>query len=136
MQITLNTMASLIRAKIFNEIHKTDVFTELFNAYNRYVEDETSGADYIFDINKQDDIICCVKGGMTAKDIAKVVESEFHYYLFGYDRKTPKPLAFTEVEGIIRNNLDEVLQAVITYPFVEEYRKIYTRYVTNYILGE
>ena len=133
---TINTLIVKVKADLINQAHKTEVFREIFDAYNRYVEDETSGADYIFDINKQDDLSCCVRGGMTAKQIADVVKSDYHYFLYGHERTSPKPLAYTEVESIIRNNIDEVLQAVIAYPFVSEYRKVYTRFVTNSIIEE
>ena len=44
----------------------------LLNAYNRWQEDEKDGVDYIFHIDKQDDLISCVNGGMTSEDIVKL----------------------------------------------------------------
>ena len=52
-----------------------DYFNMLLLAYNRWQEDEHSGVDYIFNINNPDDLIDCIKGGLTADEIAKVLNA-------------------------------------------------------------
>ena len=137
MNASVKIMAITLKNNIALNVHrKEEVFNELFKAYNRYVEDETNGGDYIFNIDDKNDLSCCVNAGLTATQIFGIVSSSCKYFLYGENYPTPRPLTFAEVEGIVRNNIDEVITCILAYPYVEEYRKVYTRFITNSILGE
>ena len=136
MKTSLGIMAVALKNKIELNANKEGVFNELFKAYNRYVEDETDGGDYIFNIEDKNDLSTCVNAGMTAVQIFGIVNGNCKYFLYGQNHTTPYPLTFSEVEGIVRNNIDEVIRCILAYPYVEEYRKVYTRFVTNTILEE
>lgn len=143
--------------KGFDTITKTEIITRIkfmFNhpkdynldmflkAYNRWQEDEHNGVDYIFNINNPNDLINCIKGGLTADDIANFVNytktyaSETpNYFLFGFDHKL-QTLSKGHILNLVYYNLDDIVNCIIAYPWVEEYRAIYVEVVTNKLLGE
>jgi hypothetical protein len=142
--------------KGFNTITKTEIISRIkfmiknpkdynldmfLNVYNRWQEDEHNGVDYIFNINNPDDLIDCIKGGLTADEIANFVDGTKDwsfatpYFLFGCNHNL-LPLIYPEICGLIINNLNDIVDCIIAYPWVEEYRAIYVEVVTNRLLGE
>lgn len=110
----------------------------LLKAYNRYQEDERDGVDYIFNINNQDDLIACVKGGLTAYEITDF-NSKFNtpiHFLFDCNHKEMIPMYTDNIINAILSVLDEIIDNVLAYPWVDEYRAVYTHYITNKIIGE
>lgn len=127
--------------KIEEDINYPEGRAMLLKAYNRYQEDERDGVDYIFNINNQDDLITCIQGGLTAKDIVN-----FHnkvqswakptpHFLFGCNHKEMTPMGSDNIVDAIVAVLDELIDNIIAYPWVEEYRAVYTYYITNEIIG-
>lgn len=127
--------------KIEEDINYPEGRAMLLKAYNRYQEDERDGVDYIFNINNQDDLISCIQGGLTAKDIVN-----FHnkvqswtkptpHFLFGCNHKEMAPMGSDNIVDAIVAVLDELIDNIIAYPWVEEYRAVYTYYITNEIIG-
>lgn len=115
------------------ENYNLDMFLK---AYNRWQEDEHNGVDYIFNINNPDDLIDCIKGGLTADEIGNFVKVYVTpNFLFGCNHKLT-PLSKTKIVKLIIDNLDDIVDCIIAYPWVEEYRSIYTDVVTNRLLGE
>jgi hypothetical protein len=114
----------------------------LLKAYNRYQEDERDGVDYIFNINNQDDLITCIQGGLTAKEIVNFhnrVKSWVNptpHFLFGCNHKEMKPMGRDNIVDAIVAVLDELIDNIIAYPWVEEYRAVYTHYITNKIIED
>ena len=127
--------------KIEEDINYPEVYTMLLKAYNRYQEDERDGVDYIFNINRPDDLITCIQGGLTAEEIANFhnrVKSWVNptpHFLFGYNHKEMKPMGSDNIVDAIVAVLDELIDNIIAYPWVEEYRAVYTYYITNEIIG-
>jgi hypothetical protein len=128
--------------KIEEDINYPEVHAMLLKAYNRYQEDERDGVDYIFNINRPDDLITCIQGGLTAEEIAK-----FHnrvgcwliptpHFLFGCNHKEMKPMGRDNIINAIVAVLDEIIDNIIAYPWVEEYRAVYTHYITNKIIED
>jgi hypothetical protein len=117
--------------------HPEDYNLDMFlKAYNRWQEDEHNGVDYIFNINNPDDLIDCIKGGLTADEIGNFVRVYVTpNFLFGCNHKLT-PLSKTKIIKLIIDNLDDIVDCIIAYPWVEEYRSIYTDVVTNRLLGE
>ena len=110
----------------------------VLNAHNAYEETCGNGNNYIFDLNNQDDLSTCVKGGLTWTDIAKMEEHDYYgknLFLFGEKYPTPKQIEDeNELVSILCRNLgeiiDEVLKAPYSYP---SYSEIYNLYVTYYL---
>ena len=142
--------------KGFNTITKTEIISRIkfminhpedynldmfLKAYNRWQEDEHNGVDYIFNNNNPDDLIDCIKGGLTADEIAEFVNNikgwanEIPNFLFGCNHKLT-PLSKSKIVNLIIDNLDDIVDCIIAYPWVEEYRAIYVEVVTNRLLGE
>ena len=127
--------------KIEEDINYPEGRTMLLKAYNRYQEDERDGVDYIFNINNQDDLITCIQGGLTAEEIVNFhnrVKSWVNptpYFLFGCNHKEMKPMGRDNIIDAIVAVLDELIDKIMAYPWVEEYRAVYTYYITNEIIG-
>ena len=127
--------------KIEEDINYPEGRTMLLKAYNRYQEDQRDGVDYIFNINNQDDLITCIQGGLTAEEIVNFhnrVKSWVNptpYFLFGCNHKEMKPMGRDNIIDAIVAVLDELIDKIMAYPWVEEYRAVYTYYITNEIIG-
>lgn len=128
--------------KIEEDINYPEGRAMLLKAYNRYQEDERDGVDYIFNINNQDDLITCIQGGLTAEEIVKFhnrVKSWVNptpHFLFGCNHKEMAPMGSDNIVDAIVAVLDELIDNIIAYPWVEEYRAVYTYYITNEIIGD
>jgi hypothetical protein len=128
--------------KIEEDINYPEGRTMLLKAYNRYQEDERDGVDYIFNINRPDDLITCIQGGLTAEEIVnfhnkvKSWTNPTPHFLFGCNHKEMKPMGRDNIVDAIVAVLDEMLDNIIAYPWVEEYRAVYTHYITNKIIGD
>lgn len=109
----------------------------VFDAYNAYQENERDAVDYIFSTTNTDDLICCLKGGMTAKELAAIVSTRCEHFLFGANYQTPKVLYDHQVSEVLVSSLEDVLEDVLLYPNTgSAYEHLYETYVTNYIKGE
>ena len=128
--------------KIEEDINYPESRAMLLKAYNRYQEDERDGVDYIFNINNQADLISCIQGGLTAEEIVKFhnrVKSWVNptpHFLFGCNHKEMKPMGSDNIVDAIVAVLDELIDNIIAYPWVEEYRAVYTHYITNKIIED
>lgn len=118
-----------------------NIWKMMLDVYNRYQENERDGVDYIFDLNKQEDLVTLVKSGMTYSDICYVKSNSIPqdnsvYIHFGCNY--PEPINLTK--DVITNNiidlLEDLIDNIVAYPWVEEYRKIYSIFVTNKIINE
>lgn len=112
----------------------TDVFNLVLDVYNKYQESERDGVDYIFDINKKEDLIACIKGGLTARMIQELVDNlDNHYtqyFYFGCNYPTPIPIKFKDLKINLYNYLDEIVDYIIAYPFDNDCRDL----IVNLIL--
>jgi len=124
-------------------IHTTsgyDTLMMVLAAYNDYQESERDGVDYIFDINDKDDVICCMSGGMTTEEVAKLWQgsqvNHSQYFFFGCNYETPKPIENLEtLKRHLVGWLDEVMFDVLAYPYAyESYKALYGKYITENIL--
>lgn len=112
----------------------TDVFNLVLDVYNKYQENERDGVDYIFDINKKEDLIVCIKGGLTARMIQELVDNlDKHYtqyFYFGCNYPTPISIKFKDLKTNLYNYLDEIVEYIIAYPFDNDCRDL----IVNLIL--
>lgn len=111
----------------------------VINAYNRYQEDERDGVDYLFNINYKYDLKCCVEGGLTASEIARLYDETTQgatpLFLFGVNYERPKQITnWEEAKKILLGIIDEVLLHMVVYHTTDGYKELYNYYVTDYIL--
>lgn len=136
--IKKSTLIDEIKKGMMNDV---DIWRMMLDVYNRYQADERDGVDYVFDLNKQEDLIALVKSGMTYSDICYVkshnvpqTNSVFIHFGCNY----PKPFNLTV--DVITNNiiglLNELIDNIVAYPWVAEYRKVYTFFITNKIIED
>ena len=147
MNVAIKTFINGIKSTIVEDMKdvRSDkgwkTFKMLLAAYNDYQESERDGVDYIFDIENTEDVICCLKGGMTSKEVCSLFlgsrGKHSKYFLFGCNYEEAK--AFSDYEDVAKNLiawLDEVLAEVIAYPYsYDSYRELYTWYVTDVLIG-
>lgn len=110
----------------------------VLKAYNRWQEDERDSVDYIFDLYDQDDLIACIKGGLTPTDIASMVcrirentKSMTRFFMFGSNRKEPKMLSIQPLDNQLLGSLNEILSYMLIYPYADDYKELYTELVTT-----
>lgn len=131
----------IIIDEIVNDLQLTSctdfILSTLFDAYNRYQEDERDSVDYIFNLENKDDIFACLNGGMTTNELQQLFSHKEKngvcYFMFGANHKTPNIMTKDMVVNNIIGHLEDIVRCVIAYPFVKEYRDIYEHYVSEQI---
>lgn len=113
-------------------------FDLLFAAYNRWQEDERDGVDYIFDVEKPEDVICCLKGGLTIEQLHSILDAKetegIQYFYFGVNHHGPTLIPLSALISQLKANADEIVKYAIAYPSVNEYKAIYELFITEEIV--
>ena len=146
MENVLKSLVSEIKSNIAHDLKQYpfsngELLKLVLDAYNTYQEEERDGVDYIFDINKPEDLKCCIEGGMTAKEVAWLYEQSqvnttpFFYFSVNYQH--PKPIMnYNALMSNLVAWLDNVLPCVLAYPYLlKSYEKLYKVCVTNYMIN-
>ena len=113
------------------------IFGDALKAFNTYQEQECDGANYIFDLRDKEDLICCIKGGMTAKEIAKLWQNSFetHTPYFKFDESVPEGIyqfeTNEEIKSYIMGWVDEFVPFMIAYP--KTYDDLYYKIISDYM---
>ena len=130
-------IANLLAMKMATD---SDIFNLVLDVYNEYQESERDGADYIFDLNKKEDLIVCIKGGLTARMVQELVnkldDGFTQYFYFGYNYPTSISIKFKDLKLNLSNYLDELVDYIIAYPFEGACRELYTILITNLIIED
>ena len=92
-------MATTFRSLVAIAFDENDIhtITKLIDVYNTYQEEERDGVDYIFDFQNKEDLCTCIKGGLTAEELAELVaksldndgENYTTKFLFGCNHESP-----------------------------------------------
>ena len=135
----MNEMKKEITEKLSNPLENYEFFKSVLGAYNRWNEDEKDGNRYIFNINDAEDVKCCIDGGLTIKEIAKLYDDSqcntSGYFFFGHDIETPLP--FADIEGCalyLTKMCDEFLPYVLcSVGYCSEYKILWDELVANVI---
>ena len=147
MKKAIETMVQKISDAIINDtrnVYSAEgymVLKMVLAAYNDYQESECDSVDYIFDIKNNNDLKCCINGGMTAKEICCLYlgsqSQHLRYFYFGCNHQTPMPIAnWDELRQQLVSWLPDLIPNVLAYPFAyESYKQLYVRYVTDVIIG-
>ena len=142
MENVLNTLVAEIKNNILHDLTHSDrqLLELVLDAYNTYQEEERDGVDYIFDINKPEDLKSCIDGGMTANEVAWLYDQSqvnTTLFYFGVNYEKPKPI---ETYHVLVYNLTQwlpkVLPCVLAYPYLlKSYEKLYRRCITEYMIN-
>ena len=146
MKNVINKLVEEIKSNIARDLKSYpyinwELLKLVLNAYNTYQEEERDGVDYIFDINKQEDLKCCIEGGMTAKEVAWLYEQSqvntTPFFYFGVNYQQPKPIAnYKALVTNLINWLDDILPCVLAYPYLlKSYEELYRVCVTDYMIN-
>lgn len=117
--------------------NNNDVFEMILEAYNYFIDSEKWGNGYIFNISNQADLLCMVKNGMTAKEIATIYDNSQHttsgcFFCDENHTDIQEIDTWEEIREILIFSLDELCEYVLTYVTrCEPYQAIYERYVTD-----
>lgn len=114
---------------------------KLLKAYNCMQAEEHDYADYIYDVNNNEDVISLLKNhGLSFTDIANATNDEFPFIIVEYIVEYGK--GGYELRGIdgatminqLKSNMRDIMECVIEYaPFCEDYMEIYKEYISNRI---
>lgn len=133
---TINNLIQMVADRLV----RGQRFDLLFAAYNRWQEDERDGSDYIFDIEKPEDVICCLQGGLTIEQLHAILNEKetegIQYFCFGYNYPTPTLITQEKLIGILKSFADDIVKYAIAYPSVEEYKAIYELFITEEVLKD
>lgn len=139
---TMNTeLKSLIRriaACIERDTNASDnvLLDELLTAYNTYQEEERESVDYIFNINNPNDIIACIKGGLSRNELQGLLnecsEKNCDMFLFGVNHPTAELM--TNIRSQIKGHALEIATLIVYNP--QSYQKLYDRYVADAMADE
>ena len=146
MENILNKLVTEIKNNLAHDLNRYpyrnyDLLKLVLDAYNTYQEKERDGVDYIFDINKPEDLKSCVENGMTAQEVAWLYEQSqvntTPLFYFGVNHEKPKPIA--TYNGLVINLinwLDKVLPCVLAYPYLlKGYEELYKVCITDYMVN-
>ena len=145
MKDVINKLVEEIKSNIARDLTSSpyinwELLKLVLNAYNTYQEEERDGVDYIFDINKPDDLKRCIEGGMTAQDIAWLYEQSqkdtMSFFYFGINYQKPKPIAnYETLVADLINWLDYILPCMLAYSHqCKDYEYLYQVCITNQMI--
>ena len=122
--------------KAINQVGNDATIRMVLAAYNRYQEDERDGVDYIFNLEDKDDLKTLIEGGYTASDIAWAYGKgkETNLFLFhagaNYDHMNHVG-SISDLKRLLTAYLENIVPCVFLYPWVDEYKAIWTMFVTE-----
>lgn len=144
MENAFNDLVKLIAERIKNDvlnngIEGDKVLDKVYKAYNTYQVDERDCVDYIYNIEDTSDVIECFRGGLTTKDVASIYnESQTNttkYFFFGCNHPKPELLTWEQFRELLLAELEQVLYAVIAFPWIDEYKPLYCEYIRDYLIN-
>lgn len=123
----------------FNRYIPSTEIMPLLNLYNRFQEDERNGVDYLFSISSNEDVMTCLKGGMTINELHSLLDeneetSNTPLFFFGENHTTPRLISVDAFKEQLYTHGYELAECIVAYPWVEEYRYFYTKFVTDELI--
>ena len=120
-----------------NDIH---TINKLIDVYNTYQEEERDGVDYIFDFHNKEDLCTCIKGGLTAEELAELVaksndndgENYTTKFLFGCNHESPYLLTHSVLITTLALNANEIVDCMLQDPFCYD-KDIYYKILTYHV---
>lgn len=132
-------MAMEFRSLVAIAFNENDIPTinKLIDVYNTYQEEERGGVDYIFDLQNKEDLCTCIKGGLTAEEIAELVAKSFdeNYttkFLFGCNHESPYLLTHSVLISSLALHATEIVDCMLQDPFCYD-KDIYYKILTYHV---
>ena len=135
-------MAIEFRSLVTIAFNENDIPTiaKLIDVYNTYQEEERGGVDYIFDFQNKEDLCTCIKGGLTAEEIAELVaksldndgENYTTKFLFGCNHVSPYLLTYSGLKSALFLHADEIVDCMLQDPFCYD-KDIYYKILTYHV---
>ena len=142
METIIKNLTSHIKEEIIADFDENNAkgIELVLNAYNRYQEDERDGVDYLFNINDNGDLKCCIEGGLTASEIARLYDETTQgatpLFLFGVNYERPKHIMkWEEAKKILLGVIDDVVLYAIAFHAAKGYKAFFDHYIANYVLN-
>ena len=113
---------------------------KLIGVYNTYQEEERDGVDYIFDFQNKEDLCTCIKGGLTAEELAELVimfqndnsEDYTPNFLFGCNRESPYLLTRSVLISSLALYANDIVDCMLQDPFCYD-KDIYYKILTYHV---
>lgn len=130
----LNSAVTLLIEGIKNlASNSNEGLLKVIDAYNNYISDETNSINYIYNLSKKSGLINMINMGATAQIISELVNSGNNFVMVNkYERFVSMPKK--EIINVLDVNAPYLAKFILAYPFVNEYKPIYIKYVTNILL--
>lgn len=128
MASSLKALVADMKMVLENEIinkNNQKLFDLFFTAYNNFCEEEKDGADYIFDLDSQNDFSFLVNEGKINFSKIRNLEKDTRFVMLKDDGTLIPVLLNGEVKNFIEFNAVEVLNDVLRYPYFTSYQPLY-----------
>lgn len=116
--------------------HNVDL---VFEAYNRYCEDERDGRGYIFDIDNREHVKWLFNNDIiTTEDLIYIKGSSTHLFMIE-DGEGIVLIGKKEINNIFFSSIENIVKCMLLYAprsgNDSDYTKLYEEYVTNKLEG-
>lgn len=101
------------------------VFDLFFSAYNGFCKNEKNGADYIFDLENQNDFSFLVSNGKISFNQIMDFENGTRFVMIEDDKTVIPVNAYRYIKRFIECNAIEVLNHVVRFPYFTYYQPLY-----------
>lgn len=138
MNEAIKSMISQVASGMVKDIQSDDFIGAMFVAYQFMQREERNYDGYIYDIHKRDSVSMALGNGLDPDDLYKLAEKAKdmgHPGQFIFNEMTDEPYLI-DIKKVISDCFREIATCVVCYPYIEEYRPLYTRYVTDAMLTE
>jgi hypothetical protein len=138
MNEAIKSMISQVAAGMVKDIQSDDFIGAMFVAYQFMQREERNYDGYIYDIHKRDSVSMALGNGLDPDDLYKLAEKAKdmgHPGHFIFNEMVDEPYLI-DYKKAISDCVREIATCVVCYPYIEEYRPLYTRYVTDAMLTE
>lgn len=138
MNEAIKTMISQVASGMVKDIQSDDFIGAMFVAYQAMQQDERNCDGYIYDIYKRESVSMALGNGLDPDALYKLVEKAKdmgHPGHFIFNERADEPF-LVDIKTVISDCVREIATCVVCYPYIEVYRPLYTRYVTDAIRTE
>jgi hypothetical protein len=130
----VNFIATNLRMELLNkdEEKSKKAFDIVFNAYNKFQEEERDGLDYIFKADNADDTKTLGKGGYTFIDFMRAYNAspkKSDYFMAGINHVGIEFMDKKEVVRQLSSYLNEIVIQTIINPYLMGYKELYNEYI-------
>lgn len=124
MKTIISTLINQFKNNVTHCYYNDKDFTPFVVAYNTYQDDERCAVDYLFNIQDKLDLQTCVGGGLSAQEIANLVNTlnektnnnATPFFFFGENHTNPKLLTQNELFHNLIGWSDDIIEYIFNNP--------------------